>query len=325
MRIRRLCLALAAFACCAHVDHLAQAQASFPNRPIRFIVTSPPGGANDILNRIVGAKFSDVVGQPVLIDNRAGASGFVAAEMVAKSPADGTTLLMGTEATLVVNPLFFPKVPYNPERDFAPVTITAVIQHVLLVNPSVPAASVQELIALARARPGRLNYASSGNGSAFHLGMEMFKRMAGVDLVHVPFKGSALSVNAMLAGDVQVMLNGVPGAMPYVRAGKLRALAVAGAARSPLVPDLPTVGETLPGFEFGGWFGAVAPAATPRPAIQKLHEAFARALHSPEVGDRLAAQGYEVVASTPEEMAGRMRSESQKWARVIRESGIRPD
>jgi len=327
MCVRRVLLTLAAacLACLAHLDHFALAQESFPSKPVRFIVTSPPGGANDILNRILGAKFSDVVGQPVLIDNRAGASGFVAAEMVAKSPADGYTLLMGTEATLVVNPLFFPKVPYDTERDFAPVTITAAIQHMLLVNPSVPATSVQELIALARAKPGGLNYASSGNGSAFHLGMEMFKRMAGVNIVHVPFKGSALSVNAMLAGDVQVMLNGVPGAMPYVRAGKLRALAVAGAKRSPLAPDVPTIGETLPGFEFSGWFGVVAPAATPRPAIQTLHEAFARALHSPDTRDRLAALGYDVVASTPEEMASRIRDESRKWVRVIRESGIRPD
>ena len=333
MRFRRLSLmladvrlaCLACLACLAQFDHAALAQGSFPNKPIRFIVTSPPGGANDILNRILGAKFSEVVGQPVLIDNRAGASGFVAAEMVAKSPADGYTLLMGTEATLVVNPLFFPKVPYDTERDFAPVTITAAIQHMLLANPSVPAASVPELIALARERPGQLNYASSGNGSAFHLGMEMFKRMAGVELVHVPFKGSALSVNAMLAGDVQVMLNGVPGAMPYVRAGKLRALAVAGAKRSPLAPDVPTIGEALPGFEFSGWFGVVAPAATPRPTVRKLNDAFATALHSPESRERLATLGYEVVASTPEEMAARMRTESGKWAKAIRESGARPD
>jgi len=322
--VRRFSLIFAA-GCFTCLALSALAQGSFPGKPIRFIVTSPPGGANDILNRILGAKFSEVTGQPVLIDNRAGASGFVAAEMVAKSPADGFTLLMGTEATLVVNPLFFPKVPYDTERDFAPVTITAAIQHMLLVNPSVPAASVQELIALARARPGQLNYASSGNGSAFHLGMEMFKRMAGVDFVHVPFKGSALSINAMLAGDVQVMLNGVPGAMPYVRAGKLRALAVAGAARSPLAPDVPTIGETLPGFEISGWFGVVVPAATPWPAIRKLHDAFARALYSPDARERLAALGYEVVASTPEEMAGRMRAEGRKWAKAIRESGARPD
>ncbi|MGH8700774.1 MAG: Bug family tripartite tricarboxylate transporter substrate binding protein, partial [Burkholderiales bacterium] len=196
---------LVAAACCSG---LAQAQAQFPARPVRFVVTSPPGGANDTLNRALGAKLMEFIGQPVVIDNRPGASGLVAAEIVAKAPADGYTVLAGTEATLVTNPLLFPKVPYNTQRDFAPVTMTAAVNHVLLVHPSLPAASVQELIAVARARPGQLNYASSGNGSAFHLGMELFKRMAGVDIVHVPFKGSALSVGAMLAGDVQMMLIG---------------------------------------------------------------------------------------------------------------------
>jgi len=179
---------------------LALAQSPFPSKPVRLIVTSPPGGSNDILNRIVGAKLGELLAQPVLIDNRPGASGFVAAEMVAKSAPDGYTLLAATEATLVANPLFFRNVPYDPQRDFAPVTIAVEIGYVLLVHPSVPAKSVEELIALARTAPGRLNYASSGNGSAFHIGMELFKRMAGVDIVHVPFKGSALSVNAMLAG-----------------------------------------------------------------------------------------------------------------------------
>lgn len=303
----------------------AQSQGVFPGRPIRFIITSPAGGSNDILNRIIGAKLSEIAGQPVLIDNRPGASGFVAAEMVAKAPADGTTLLMATEATLVVNPLFFPKLPYDPQRDFAPVTITAMIHHMLLVHPSVPAATVRELIDLARARPGKLNYASSGNGSAFHLGMEMFKRMAGVDLVHVPFKGGAFSINAMLTGDVQVMLNGMPTGLPLARAGKLRGIAVASAARSKIAPELPTVGETLPGFEISGWFGAVAPSGTPGAVIGKLQQDFARALQSAEVRERVEARGYEVVASTSEQMATRMRAESRKWTKLIRETGIRPD
>ena len=305
---------------------LAQAQTPFPSKPIRLIVTSPAGGSNDILNRIVGAKLAELLAQPVLIDNRPGASGFVAAEMVAKAPADGYTLLGATEATLVANPLFFKKVPYDPQRDFAPVTIAVEIGYVLLVHPSVPANSVPELIALARSKPGALNYASSGNGSAFHIGMELFKRMAGVDIVHVPFKGSALSVNAMLAGDVQIMLNGTPNGVPLARSGKLRALAVAGARRSPLAPELPTIAESgLPGYDMSGWFGTVAPAGTPAPVIAKLNGEYLRALNASEIRQRLEGYGFEVVGNTPEEFASRMRSESQRLARVIEESGAKPE
>ncbi len=308
-------------ACC-----LAHAQAPFPARPIRLVVTSPAGGANDLLNRTLAAKLGEFLAQPVLIDNRPGASGFVAAETVAKSTPDGYTLLGATEATLVTNPLFFRKVPYDPERDFAPVAMTVEVHYVLLVHPSVPINSVQELIDLARAQPGKLNYASSGNGSAFHLGMEMFKRMAGVDIVHVPFKGSALSVNAMLSGEVQIMLNGTPTGMPLARSGKLRALAVAGARRSALAPELPTIAESgLPGYEMSGWFGTVAPAGTPDTAIARLNTEYQRALRVPEVRARLEGFGFEVVGNTPAEFAGRMRSESQRMARVIRESGAKPD
>src|SRR5258705_9780375 len=255
--MRRSFLALALLCCGA----LAQAQAPFPSKPIRVIVTSPSGGANDILNRTLGAKLSESIGQPVLIDNKPGASGFVAAEMVARAPADGYTLLGATEATLVSNPLFFRKVPYDTQRDFAPVTMAVEVNYVLLVHPAVPANSVRELIALARSKPGALNYASSRNGSAFHLGMEMFKRMHGLDILHVPFKGSALSVNAMLSVEVQSMLNGTPTGMPLAKQDELRALAVAGARRSALAPELPTIAESgLPGYEMSGWVGPRAPA-----------------------------------------------------------------
>src|SRR3954468_2456213 len=218
---------------------VAAAQAPFPSRPVKLIVTSPPGGANDILNRLIAARVQANIGQAVLIENQGGASGFLAVEALLRSPADGYTLMTGTEATLVTNPLFFPKTPYDPPRDFAPVTVTAAINHVLLVNPSLPINSVADLIAYARANPGKLNYASSGNGSAFHLGMELLKRMAGVEMVHVPFKGSAPSMNAVIAGDVQAMLVGTPTGLPAAKAGKLRALAIAGAKRSTLAPELP--------------------------------------------------------------------------------------
>ncbi len=305
---------------------LAHAQVSFPTKPVRFVVTSPPGGANDTLNRALGAKLMEFIGQPVVIDNRPGASGFVAAEIVAKAPADGYTVLMGTEATLVTNPLLIPNTPYNTQRDFAPVTMTAAISHVLLVHPSLPAINVQELIAVARARPGKLNYASSGTGSAFHLGMELFKRMAGVDIVHVPFKGSALSIGAMLAGDVQMMLIGTTTGLPLAKSGKARALAMASGKRSPLAPELPTIAEAgLPGYEISSWFGAVVPAGTPAAVIGKLHADFVRALKSADLRERLAPGGYEVIANTPQEFSGHMQAQTKRLARLIRDSGIKPD
>ena len=305
---------------------LALAQAPFPYKPVRFVVTSPPGGANDTLNRALGAKLTDFIGQPVVIDNRPGASGIVAAEIVAKAPPDGYTILTGTEATLVTNPLLFTRVPYDTQRDFAPVTMTAAVNHVLLVHPSLPAASVQELIAVARSKPGRLNYASSGNGSAFHLGMELFKHMAGVDIVHVPFKGSALSIAAMLSGDVQMMLVGTTTGLPLARSGKARALAMASARRSPLAPELPTIAEAgLPGYAISSWFGAVVPAATPAPVIAKLHADFARALNSPDLRERLAPGGYEIIANTPREFSAHMQAQGKRLAEVIRLAGIKAD
>jgi tripartite-type tricarboxylate transporter receptor subunit TctC len=312
---------LLAFLFCAQ----AYAQ-NFPTRPIRVVVTSPAGGSNDIINRTLAAKLTEYLGQPVVIDNKPGASGFVAAESVAKAAPDGHTLLAATEATLVTNPLFFAKVPYDAQRDFTPITIAVEIDYVLLVHPSVPARSVHELIALAKAQPGRLNYASSGNGSSFHLGMELFKRLAGVDMVHVPFKGSALSVNAMLAGEVQVMLNGTVNGLPLAKSGKLRALAVTGAKRSPLAPELPTVAESgLPGYEMSGWFGTVAPAGTPAAVIARLNAEYVRALHAPEVRTRLEGFGLDIVGDSPEDMARRMREDGRRLARVIRESGAKQE
>jgi tripartite-type tricarboxylate transporter receptor subunit TctC len=310
----------------ASLGGTAHAQPSFPTKPIRLVVTSPPGGANDTLNRALVAKLSEFVPQPIVIDNRPGASGFVAAEIVAKAPPDGYTVLAGTEATLVTNPLLFPKVPYDTQRDFAPITMTAAVSHVLLVHPSLPAATVPELIAVAKTRPGQLNYASSGSGSAFHLGMELFKRMAGVDIVHVPFKGSALSVAAMLAGDVQMMLIGTATGMPLARSGKARAIAMAGARRSPAAPEVPTVAESgLPGYEISSWFGAVVPAATPRGVVAKLHGDFSRALQSTDLRERLAPGGYEVIANTPDQFSRHMRAQSKRLAQIIRETGIKPE
>ncbi len=305
---------------------LAASAQSFPNRPVRLVVTSPPGGANDIQSRIIALKLAERLGQPVVIDNRGGASGMLAAEIVAKAPADGYTILGGTNSTFAVNPTLFPKVPYDTLRDFAPVSVTVMTPHVLLVHPSLPAKSVQELIALARAQPGRLNYASSGGGSAFHLGMELLKTRANVQIVHVPFKGSAGSVNAMLAGDVQMMLIGMATGIPLAKSGRARLLAVANPQRSALAPEVPTIAESgVPGFGYLSWFGVVARAGTPKPVITTLHGGLSHVLAQPEVRERLATQGYEVISTTPAGMAEKIREDSKTWAKVIRDSGAKPE
>jgi len=308
------------------VATVAQAAEAWPVRPVRFLVTSPPGGANDIQARVLGAKLAEQLGQAVVIDNRAGGSGMIAAEIVARSAPDGYTLLAGTNSTFAVNPSLFPRVPYDTLRDFAPVAITVMTPHVLLVHPSLPVTSVKALLALAKAQPGRLNYASSGNGSAFHLGMELLKTAAGVDIVHVPFKGSALSANAMIGGEVQMMLVGLPTGMPLAKSGKALALAVATPARSALAPELPTIAEAgVPGYGYQSWFGVAAPAGTPRSVIARLHVGLIRPLGQADVRERLAALGYEVIATTPREMAGKIRADTQTWAKVIRDSGARPE
>ncbi len=304
----------------------AQAADSYPVRPVRLLVTSPPGGANDIQARVLGAKLGEQLGQVVVIDNRAGGSGMIAAEIVARSAPDGYTLLAGTNSTFAVNPSLFPRVPYDTPRDFAPVAVTVMTPHVLLAHPSLPVQSVKALLALAKAQPGRLNYASSGNGSAFHLGMELLKTTAGVDIVHVPFKGSALSANAMIGGEVQMMLVGLPTGMPLAKSGKARALAVATPARSVLAPELPTIAEAgVPGYGYQSWFGIAAPAGTPPSVIARLHEGLIRPLGQAEVRERLAALGYEVIATTPREMAEKIRADTQTWAKVIRDSGAIPE
>ena len=295
-------------------------------RPVRLLVTSPPGGANDTQARVLGAKLGELLGQAVVIDNRAGGSGMIAAEIVARSAPDGYTLLAGTNSTFAVNPSLFPRVPYDTLRDFAPVAVTVMTPHVLLAHPALPAATVKDLIALAKSRPGQLNYASSGNGSAFHLGMELLKATAGVDIVHVPFKGSALSANAMIAGEVQMMLVGLPTGMPLAKSGRARALAVATPVRSALAPELPTIAEAgVPGYGYQSWFGVAAPAGTPQSVIARLHEGLTRPLGQAEVRERLAVLGYEVIATTPREMAAKIRADTLTWAKVIRDSGARPE
>ena len=300
---------------------LAQA---FPAKAVRIVVPFPPGGGLDIVARVVGPKLTESWGQQVIVDNRAGASGMIGTEIAARAAPDGYTLIMGTMGNFAVNPYLFPKMPVDPLRDFAPITLVVAVHFVLVAHPSLPARNVKELIALAKARPGQITYASSGAGGAPHLAGELFKRMAQVNLIHIPYKGSGPSFQDLLGGQVSLTFDSLVQSLPYIKSGRLRALAVLGGKRSPLVPEVPTVAESgVPGYELTNWFGLAAPAATPRETIAKLHADFVKALQHAEVRERLTGMGADVVGSTPEQFGAFMRTESAKWAKLVRETGIR--
>ncbi len=297
---------------------------TYPAKAIRMIVPFPPGGTTDILGRVAGQKITEALGQQVIIDNRPGAGGIIGTELVAKSPPDGYTLLTDPGSTLTINPSLFSKLAFDPLKDFAPITILAAVPNMLEVHPSLPVKNVKELIALAKSKPGQLNYASTGAGQSTHLSMELFKTMAGIDLNHIPYKGSAPALTDLLGGQVSLMFDNMPSSLPHVKAGKLRALAVSTLKRSPTVPELPTVAESgLPGFEVSVWFAVLAPAGTPRDVVNKLHGVLTRALHAPEVKERLASQGAQAVGNTPEEFTAQMRSDLVKWAKVVKDSGAK--
>ncbi|MDM0008805.1 tripartite tricarboxylate transporter substrate binding protein [Variovorax sp. J22G73] len=304
----------------------AAAQASdFPTKAIRIVVPFPPGGATDAAARLVAVKMAEHWGQPVLVDNRAGAGGNVGSDLVAKSPADGYTLVMGVTGSHAINTSLYTKMPYDPVADFVAISQVAVVPNVLVVHPSVPAKNLAELIALAKKEPGKLNYASLGNGTAAHLGMEMLKSEAGVDITHVPYKGSAPAVSDLLAGQVQMMVDGLPSALPHVKAGKLRAIALTSLHRAPSLPDLPTIAETYPGFYADAWSGLFAPKGTPQPVVDKLSAEVQRILKLPEVRDKLAALGAEPVGSTQKEFTAHVKKEIDKWAKVVKTSGAKVD
>ncbi|MBJ2156901.1 Bug family tripartite tricarboxylate transporter substrate binding protein [Variovorax sp. IB41] len=304
----------------------AAAQAGdFPTKAIRLVVPFPPGGATDAAARLVAVKMSEHWGQPVLVDNRAGAGGNVGSDIVAKSPADGYTLVMGVTGSHAINTSLYSKMPYDPVADFVAVSQVAVVPNVLVVHPSVPAKNLAELVALAKKEPGKLNYASLGNGTAAHLGMEMLKADAGVDITHVPYKGSAPAVSDLLAGQVQMMVDGLPSALPHVKAGKLRAIALTSLRRSPSLPDLPTIAETYPGFYADAWSGLFAPKGTPQPVVDKLSAEVQRILKLPDVREKLAALGAEPVGSTQAEFTAHVKREIDKWAKVVKASGAKVD
>ncbi len=301
----------------------AQAQA-YPTKAIRWIVTYPPGGPTDFVARAIGAKLTEAWGQQVVIDNRAGAGGVIGTDLAAKAVPDGYTLLFGTSAGLTINPALVSKLPYDPVRDFAPVSLLVINPQILVVNNSVPVGSVKELIAYAKSRPGQLNYASVGQGSPNHLGMELLKALTGIAMLHVPYKGTGPAVTDLLGGQVQLMFNSMPLVLPLVKGGKLKGLAVGSAQRSPAVPDLPTVAEAgVPGFENVTWYGMFAPAKTHKDVVAKLNVQVVKILGDPEMAQRMASQGAEPRTTTPDELARFMRVESERWKKVIKTAGIK--
>ncbi|MCE9640884.1 MAG: tripartite tricarboxylate transporter substrate binding protein [Betaproteobacteria bacterium] len=297
---------------------------TYPIRPIRWVVTYPPGGPTDVVARAIGAKLTEAWGQQIVIDNRAGAGGVIGTDIAAKAVPDGYTLLFGTSAGLTINPALNSKLPYDAVKDFSPVSLLVLNPQILVVHPAVPANSVKELVALAKARPGQLNYASVGIGSPNHMGMELLKALTGIDIVHVPYKGTGPAITDLLGGQVQVMFNSMPSVIPLVASGKLKGLAVGSVQRSPAVPDIPTVVEAgVPGFENVTWYGMFAPAKTPHDIIVKLNKQVVQILASPEMAQRLASQGAEPRSSTPEELTKFMRVESERWKKVIKTAGIK--
>jgi len=307
-------------------------EAQYPSRPIRVVVPFAPGGSADFVARLLGQSLTEAWGQPVLVENKPGASGMIGTEFVARAAPDGSTLVIGTLGPFAVNQTLYDKVPYDNLRDFAPITLTGISSHILVAHPSVAVANVNDVIALAKAKPGQLTFASSGTGNATHLTFELFKARAGIDIVHVPYKGGGPAMADLVAGQVLFSFASMASALPFVHSGpmrgpmrgRLRAIAVSGAERSALFPDVPTLAESgLPGFASEDWQGILAPARTPPDTITKLNGEIARILAAPEVKSRLAAAGFEAKTSTPQWFAAFIRAETMKWEKLLKQSGIK--
>lgn len=297
----------------------------YPNKPLRIVVPFPPGGSNDVLGRVLGQKISEAMGQPVLVDNKAGAAGNIGTDFVAKAPADGYTLLVASNTGLAINPVLYPKLPFDAIKDFEPITLLGGLPIVLVVNANVKASSVTELIALAKKDPNKITYASAGAGTPQHMSAELFKSMTGTKITQVPYKGSGPALIDVIAGTVDIMFCPINSALPHIRSGKLRALGVATAKRVTLLPEVATVAETVPGYVSDIWIGMVAPAKTPAPVIAKLNTELRKALSLPDVKDKLAEQGIEATSSTPAEFTNLIAADQKRWAVVIKGAGIQPD
>jgi len=299
---------------------------SYPLKPIRFIVPFPPGGGNDLLARAFAQHLSEPLGQPLVVDNRPGASTIIGTELAAKAPPDGHTIFMGNNSTLCINPNLYKKLPYDPVKDFAPVSLLASAPFVLLVHPALPVRSVKELLALARARPGELNYGSAGIGLSAHLAGEMLNLLGHVKTVHIPYKGAGPALSDLIAGHIQFAFNNVLSALPHVRSGRLRALAVTSATRSPVLPELPTVAESgLPGYEAGAWYAVLVPAHTAPQIVNRLYVEFTRALRNPGIQERISGDGAQVIGSTPAALGKTIEEDRARWGKVIKQAGLALD
>ena len=316
-------LLAAAAALLAAPAAFAQGAAGYPNKPLRIVVTFTTGGAPDILARLIGDRLTADWGQPVVVDNKPGAGGNTGADFVAKSPGDGYTLVLGTVGTHSINGALYAKMPYDMVKDFAPVTLLATTPNLLVINNDVPAKTLAEFIALGK-KEGKMTFASAGSGTSIHVSGELFKTMTGIDMTHIPYKGRATAIPDLLGGRVTMMFDNMPSSLPLVKEGKLRALGVTSAQRSPAAPDIPTIAEQgLPGFDAVSWFAMFAPAGTPKPIVDKLQVEVKKIIQSPEVGKKLAEIGLDVVGSTSEELAAYQRAEIAKWAKVVKDSGAK--
>ena len=318
--LARLFVAIAIIA----ASPLCSAQ-SWPSRPVHFVVPFPAGGSTDVVGRLIADRLADSLKQPFVVENRAGAGGTLGSDVVAKAPPDGYTMLLGTSSTQAIAASLYAKLPYDPSRDFAPVSLIGTATILLVVNPAVPARSVRELIALAKTKPGRLTFASSGNGSVSHLTGAYFASQAGISLQHIPYKGDTPMITDLIGGQVSLAFGTAVAFLPQVQTGKLVALAVADAKPSPIAPGLPTIAETLPGFEALQWFGVLMPAGTPADVVAKLHAEIDRIVRMPDVRERLASVGIEVAQKSPAEFGAFIQSETAKWGKIVRDSGAKID
>jgi len=320
---KKLRYVVATFLLCTVVAAIAQ---PYPAKPIRLIAPSTPGDAPDVIARLIALRLSPVLGQPIVVENRPGAGGVIGSEVAAKSAPDGYTLIMGNAGSHGINAAVYSKLPYDIQRDFAPISQVAIAPNIMVINPSIPAKSVAEFIAYAKSQPGKLSYASGGNGSSAHMSMELFKAMSGVDIQHVPYKGSSPALTDLMGGQVAVFIGNIPPTVPLVRAGKLRALAVTTKSRSTLMPELPTISEAgLSGYETVAWFGVLAPAGTPPEIVKTLSTEIGKIARSPEMRDKLLAMGAEPVGGTPEEFKAVIDSDIAKWKRLAQKESIKVD
>ena len=309
----------------AVASSLAYAQSAvYPNKPVRWVVPFPPGGSADIMGRMIGQDLAKTLGQQVVIENRAGASAIVGSEYVAKSPADGYTLLQANVSQMTIHPSLYPRLPYDPLKDFAPVTVLGIVTSVMVTTPSLPVASVRDLVAMAKKRPGQLNFTSSGAGSSTHLTGELLKQRAGIAMTHINYKGSGPALTDVMAGFVEIMFENLPSALPFINANKLKVLAVTGKDRSPVLKSVPTLAESgFPGFDMVSWQALVAPAGTPRAVVDRLNAEVAKVLKTPEMKEKMTGLGTDVVANSPEQFAQYLREETAKWSKIVKDAGIK--